>query len=84
LDILLEVCIIPNYKLVNRSQNMNTLHSGCPIGWAVTLTINTDNESQARTILSLLTEAEENGDLDFAFNCRIGQITERVEFDNAL
>ena len=49
-----------------------------------TLTINTDNEIQARAILSLLTEAEENGDLDFAFNCRIGQVTERVEFDNAL
>tara|TARA_R110002020_G_scaffold191427_1_gene391269 strand:- start:2029 stop:2190 length:162 start_codon:yes stop_codon:yes gene_type:complete len=51
---------------------------------AATLTINTDNEIQARAILTVLEAAEENGDLDFAFNCRIGQVTERVEFDNAL
>ncbi len=49
-----------------------------------TLIINTEKETQAREILSLLTEAEENGELDFAFNCRIGQVTEKVEFDNAL
>jgi len=49
-----------------------------------TLTISTNNEIQARAILSLLSEAEENGDLDFPFNCRIGQVTEKVEFDNAL
>ena len=52
-----------------------------------TLTINTEKEAQAREILSLLTEAEENGELDFAgaeVTCRIGQVTEKVEFDNAL
>jgi len=49
-----------------------------------TLTISTDNETQARVILSLLTEAEENGELDFSFGCRISEVREQVEFDHAL
>ncbi len=49
-----------------------------------TLTISTDNESQARVILSLLTEAEENGELDFSFGCRLSEVREKVEFDHAL
>ena len=49
-----------------------------------TLTISTDNDTQARTILSILTEAEENGELDFSFGCRISAVRERIEFDNAL
>jgi len=51
---------------------------------SATLTISTDNETQAREILSVLQEAEESGELDFSFACRIGQVTEKVEFDNAL
>mgnify|MGYP001240734176 CR=1 FL=1 len=49
-----------------------------------TLTISTNNESQAREILSVLSAAEESGELDFSFDCRIGQIKEKVEFDGAL
>ena len=49
-----------------------------------TLTINTEKETQAREILRLLEQAEACGELDFPFNCRIGQVTEKVEFDNAL
>jgi len=49
-----------------------------------TLTIITNNETQARVILSLLTEAEENGELDFSFGCRLAQVREKVEFDSAL
>ena len=49
-----------------------------------TLTINTDNESHAREILHLLQDAEENGELDFQFNVRLGKVTERVEFDHCL
>lgn len=48
------------------------------------LNITTDNETQARLILSLLTRAEEDGELDFAFGCRISQVREKVEFDHAL
>jgi hypothetical protein len=49
-----------------------------------TLTINTDNEAQAREILHLLQDAEENGELDFVFNAKLGKVTERVEFDHCL
>tara|TARA_R100001086_G_scaffold249963_1_gene192088 strand:- start:4039 stop:4200 length:162 start_codon:yes stop_codon:yes gene_type:complete len=49
-----------------------------------TLTISTDNAKQARVILSLLTEAEENGELDFSFGCHLSEVREKVEFDHAL
>ena len=51
---------------------------------STTLTINTDNEGQAREILTILQEAEENGELDFAFNAKLGKVTERHDFDHCL
>jgi len=46
-----------------------------------TLLLTTDTERQARDILRLLQAAEENGELDFVFNAKLGKVTERHDFD---